>query len=169
MTGWGRWSTGNCSSYHTKKWLMHNPESALENETQKVDIQNPLISTRQSDLVIINKKKKKKKRKKKKKEKKRPCLIVDFAVPADLRVKLKEREKRGKYQDLAREVKNMEHESDCDNNCNRCAWNNHQKIEIRRHVETIETTVLLRSARILRRVLETWDLLSLKCQWRTIS
>ena len=37
-------------------------------------------------------------------------------------------------------------------------------------VETIETTALLRTARILRRVLETWgDLLSLKLLWKTIS
>ena len=36
--------------------------------------------------------------------------------------------------------------------------------------ETIQTKTLLRSARILRRVLETWgDLLSLELQWRTFS
>ena len=37
-------------------------------------------------------------------------------------------------------------------------------------VETIQTTAFLRTARILRRVLETWrDLLPLKLQWKTIS
>ena len=37
-------------------------------------------------------------------------------------------------------------------------------------METTQTTALLRSARILRRVLETWgDLLSLKLQWKTIT
>ena len=37
-------------------------------------------------------------------------------------------------------------------------------------VETIQTTALLKTARILRRVLETWgDLLSLNLQWNTIS
>ena len=37
-------------------------------------------------------------------------------------------------------------------------------------VETIQTTELLRTARILRRVLETWgDLLLFKFQWKTIS
>ena len=36
--------------------------------------------------------------------------------------------------------------------------------------ETIQTTALLRTVRILRRVLETWgDLLSLKLQWKTMS
>ena len=55
------------------------------------------ISARQLDLVIVNKKKKKKE--------KRTCPIVDFAVPADYRVKLKEGEKRDKYLDLDRELK----------------------------------------------------------------
>ena len=42
-------------------------------------------------------------------------------------------------------------------------------LEIRGQVETNQTTTLLRSARILRRVLETWgDLLLLKLQWKTI-
>ena len=44
-----------------------------------------------------------------------------------------------------------------------------EDLEITGRVWTIQTTALLRSARILRRVLETWDLLSLKLQWKTIS
>ena len=45
-----------------------------------------------------------------------------------------------------------------------------EDLEIREPVETIQTTALLGSARILRRVLETWgDSLSLKLQWETIS
>ena len=35
-------------------------------------------------------------------QKKRDCKIVDFAVPADHRIKLKESEKKDKYLDLAR-------------------------------------------------------------------
>ena len=45
-------------------------------------------------MIIINQKKKKK-----------TCKIVDFAVPADHRIKLKECEKKDKYLDLARELK----------------------------------------------------------------
>ena len=41
---------------------------------------------RRPDLIIINKKKKKKKKK--------ICKIVDFAVPADHRINLKESEKK---------------------------------------------------------------------------
>ena len=43
-------------------------------------------------------------------------------------------------------------------------------LEVGGRVETIQTTELLRTGRILRRILETWgDLLSLKLQWKTIS
>ena len=45
-----------------------------------------------------------------------------------------------------------------------------EDLEVGGRVETIQMTVLLRTARILRRVLETWgDLLSLKFLWKTIS
>ena len=103
--------------------------------------------------------------------------MVDFAVPADYRVKLKENEKKDKYLDLARELKKR--------------WNinvtfittvigtlgtvskgsikRQENLEIKGQLETIQTTALLRSIRILRRVLETWrDLLSLKLLWKTL-
>ena len=35
------------------------------------------------------------------------CKIVDFAVPADHRIKLKKSERRDKYLDLARELKKL--------------------------------------------------------------
>ena len=83
---------------------MHNPPSVLGNETHKLlrdfDLQtNHLISVRRPDLLKSTKKKKKKRKKKKK----QICKIVDFAVPADHRIKLKENEKKDKYLDLARE------------------------------------------------------------------
>ena len=40
-------------------------------------------------------------------KKKKICKIVDFAVPADHRIKLKECEKRDKYLDLVRELKKL--------------------------------------------------------------
>ena len=53
-------------------------------------------------------------------QKKKTCKIVDFAVPSDHRIKLKECEKRDKYLDLARELKKtMEHAGD---NCDWCFW-----------------------------------------------
>ena len=124
-----------------------------------------VIPARRPDLIIINKRK-------------RIWKIVDFAVPADHRINLKESEKKDKYLDIARELKKL--------------WNMKvtivpivigalgtvtkgllkglEDLEVSGRVETIQTTALLRTARILRRVLETWgDLLSLKLQWKTIS
>ena len=45
-----------------------------------------------------------------------------------------------------------------------------EDLEAGGRVETIQTTALFRTARILRRVQETWgDLMSLKLQWKTTS
>ena len=130
------------------------------------DIQtDPVISARRPDLIIIN-------------NKRRTCRIVNFAVLADHRVKLKENEKKDKYPDLARELKKL--------------WNikvtvipfviggfgtvtkgllkGLKDLEIRGRVETIQSTTLLRTARILRRVMENWqDFLLHKLQWKTLS
>ena len=155
---------------YTNRWYMHNPAPVLENDTHKLlldlDIQTDhLISARRPDLIIINAKKK-------------TCKIVDFAVPADHRIKLKESEKKDKYLDLSRELKKL--------------WNMKLRIklivigafgtvtkgllkgledlEVGGWVETIQTTGLLKMARILRRVLETWgDLVSPNLQWKTTS
>ena len=77
---------------------MHNPAPVLENNTHKLlwdfDIHTDyLISARRPDLIIINKKK-------------RTCKIVDFAVSADHKIKLKKCEKKDKYLDLTRDLKN---------------------------------------------------------------
>ena len=78
---------------------MHNPAPVLENDSHKLlwdfNIQTDhLIPARRPELIIINKKK-------------RTCKIVDFAVQADHRIKLKECEKKDKYLDLARELKKL--------------------------------------------------------------
>ena len=155
---------------HTNKWYMHNPAPVLENETHKLlwDFSihtDHLISARRPDVIIINKKK-------------RTCKIVDFGVLADHIIKMKEWEKKDKYPDLARESKNL--------------WNMQVTIipivigafgivtkgilkrlndlKVGGWVETIQTTALLWTARILRRVLETWgDMLWHKLEWKTIS
>ena len=57
--------------------------------------------------------------KKKKKEKKRTCKIVDFAVPADHKIKLKECEKKDNYLHLEKAV---EHEDDYCTNRDWCFW-----------------------------------------------
>ena len=82
---------------HTNKLYMHNPAPVLENNTHKLrwdfDIHvDHIISARRPDQIMINKKK-------------RTCKIVDSAVLADYRIKLKEYEKKDKYLDIARELK----------------------------------------------------------------
>ena len=95
---------------------MHNPAPVLENDSLKLlwdfDKQTDhLIPVRRPDLIIINKKK-------------RNCIIVDFAVPADHKIKQKESEKNDKYLDLARELKKtVEHADENYTNCNRRVWN----------------------------------------------
>ena len=92
---------------------------------------------------------------------------MDFAVPADLRVKLKESEKKDKYLDLAREFKKLWNVkvkvipiligalSTVNKGLVQGLVHGLEDLEIRGLMETIQTTALLRSARILRRVLET--------------
>ena len=126
----------------------------LENDTHKLlwdfDIHTDhLISARRPGLITF-------------KENKRNYKIVDFAVPADHTIKLKEWEKKDKYLDLARELKKL--------------WNMKvtivrivigafgtvtkgllmglEGVEVGGQVKTIQIIALLRTARILRRVLK---------------
>ncbi len=129
--------------------IMHNPASVQENDTHKLlwdfDIQTDyLISVRRPDLIIVNNNNN---------NKKRSCKIVDFAVSADHRIKLKESEKKDKYLELARKLKKL--------------WNMQvtitlivigafgtvtkgllkglEDLEVGGRVETIQTTTLLRT------------------------
>ena len=82
---------------HTNKLYMDNLESVQENGTNKLlwdfEIQTDhVISAKRADLVIAKKKKKKKKN------------LLDFTVPVNHRIKLKESEKTNKYLELAREL-----------------------------------------------------------------
>ena len=111
-------------------------------------------------------------------QKKRTCRIVDFAVPADHRVKLKENKKKDKYVDLARKICGtwkwllaMVIGRLCIFTKGLIQWLEDREIRGReeRGRETIQTKSLLRSAWILRRIMEIWgDLLSLKHDWDTI-
>ena len=86
------------------------PAPVLENDTHKLlwdfDVQTDhQISARRPDLIMINKIKEN-------------LQIVDFAVPVDHGIKLKECEKKYKYLDLDWELKKtVEHEGDNYVNC----------------------------------------------------
>ena len=103
---------------------------------------------------------------------------MDFAVPTDHRIKQKEWEKKDKYLDLPRELKKLWNMRvtivpiviGAFGTVTKGLWKGLENLEIGGRVETIRTSTLLKTARILRRALETWgDLLSLKLQWKGIS
>ena len=143
-----------CNFEAGDKWHEHEPESVLENEDYKIlwdfSIQTDhLIEARRPDLVVVDKKE-------------RSCKIIDFAVPGDSRIEEKERDKIENYQDLGRELQKI--------------WNVKVKIiplvvgslgaipkqfgnrlkqiGIAVAIAQVQKTVLLGTARILRKVLE---------------
>ena len=154
---------------HTNKWYVQNLAPVLENATDTLlwdfNIQTDhLIPARRTDLIIIN-------------NKKENLQNSRFAVPADHRIKLKECEKRDKYLDLPRELKKLWNMQvtiipiviDAFGKVTNGLLKGLEDLEVGGRVETIQTTALLRTARIQRRVLETWgDLLSLRLQWKAI-
>ena len=84
---------------HSEKWYEHAPEGAVENEEIKVlwdtNIQcDNLIEPRRPDPVVIDKKEQK-------------GIIIDIAVPPDVIVEEKEKEKVEKYQDLKKEIRKL--------------------------------------------------------------
>ena len=90
------------------------------------------------------------------------CKIVDFAVPADHRIKLKETEKKGKYLNLVRELKKLWKKKvtiipimiDSFDIVTKGLLKELENLKVGRRVVTIKTTALLRTAQIPRRVLE---------------
>jgi hypothetical protein len=84
---------------HTKPWYEHRAVKVVENEEVKVlwDFNvyvDKFIEARRPDIIIVKKKAKE-------------CVIIDIAVPGDVRTMVKEDEKIEKYQDLRREVSRL--------------------------------------------------------------
>ena len=85
----------------SEKWYEHAPECFDENEEVKIlsDITiqcDREIKARKPDIVVVNKNEV-------------SCAIIDIAIPGDIRVCEKEKEKIEKYQELKRNQKNVEH------------------------------------------------------------
>ena len=102
--------------------------------------------------------------------------IVNFAVPADHRIIPKECEKKDEYLNLIRELEKLWNMNvtiipiviDAFGTVTKGLLKSLEDLEVGSRVETIQTTALLKTAKILRRVLETWgDLLSLNIQWKS--
>ena len=91
-----------CGKYNLKrseKWYKHAPEGVVENEEVKIlwDVMiqcDREIKARKPDIVVVNKNE-------------RSCAIIDIAIPGDIRVSEKEKEKIERYQELKREIKRM--------------------------------------------------------------
>ena len=141
---------------HTNKWYMHNTAPILENDTHKLlwdfNIQTDHLTLAiRPDLISINKKKE---------ENLQNCR---FAVPADHRINMKEWEKKDRYLDLARELKKLWKIKvtivpiviGAFGTITKGLFKGREDSEIDEQVETIQTTALLGTARILRRVLDT--------------
>ena len=140
---------------HMEKWYENVGEGAVENEEVKmlwnIDVHcDNVIEARKPDMILIDKKERK-------------GIIIDIAVPADVRVGEKVRETMEKYQDLQRETGRMwklkmlevvpvvigdlgsvTKEFD--------GWI--EKLGITNNVGVIQKTALLETAKILRKALE---------------
>ena len=94
-----------CRKYNLKrieKWYPQAPESAVENEEVKIlwDVMiqcDREIKARKSDIVVVNKND-------------RSCAIIDIAIPGDIRVSEKKKEKNWEIPvTKERKQKNVEH------------------------------------------------------------
>ena len=146
--------SGKCGLERNDKWYNHFPETALEKKNNKLLWDFSIrtdhhIEARRPDLVLVDKSKK-------------SCHIIDVAIPEDSGVKEKEAKKVERYQNLARELRRM--------------WEvktkvvpivlgalgtlllrlkgNLKDIGVDISITLIQKSALLRSARILRKVLE---------------
>ena len=109
-----------------------------------------LIEARRPDLIVIDKKEQK-------------GIIIDIAVPADVRVEEKEKENVEKYQDLKKEIRRLWKLRNVEIvplvigargsvSAEFDRWIG--KLGITCNVGVMQKTALLRTARILRKVLE---------------
>ena len=143
-----------CNFEAGDKWYEHERESVLENEDYKIfwdfSIQTDhVIEAWRPDLVVVDKKE-------------RICKIIDFAVPGDNRIEEKEKDKIEKYQDLGRELQKIWNVKvtimplvvDSLGAIPKQYGNRLKQIGITVGKAQVQTTVLLRTARILRKVLE---------------
>ena len=88
-----------CNLKRSEKWYEHAPEGIVENEEVKIlwDVMiqyDREIKARKPVIVVVNKNE-------------RSCAITDIAIPGEIRISEKEKEKIKRYQELKREIKRM--------------------------------------------------------------
>ena len=143
-----------CNFEAGDKWYEHEPESVLENEDYKIlwdfSIQTDHdIEGRTPDLVVVAKKE-------------RNSKIIDFEVPGDSRIEERENNKIKKYQDLGRELQKIWNVKvkiiplvvGSLGAITKQFGNRLKQIGITAGTAQVQKTVLLGTARILRKVLE---------------
>ena len=108
------------------------------------------MEARRPDLILVDKKAK-------------SCVIIDFAVPGDCRIREKEMKKIQKYQNLKRELKRLwslkqVEVVSVDVGALGCFSKSFSEwmdtLGIKLNVEMVQKSVLLGAARILRKVLD---------------
>ena len=154
---------------HSNKWYMHNPPTVLENDTHILlwdfEIKTyHLTLARRSDPIIINKK--------------RVCKIVHFAFGLTIEQNWNNVKRRISISNLQSNWKkklwNMKVTIipiliEAFGTVTKGSLKRLEEVDGGGRVESIQTTTLLRTARILRRIPENWGhLLSLKLKWKTI-
>ena len=139
----------------TEKWYEHCPKGVVENDDVKliwdINIQcDNIIEARRPDLILVDKKGK-------------SCVIVDIAVPDDCRVREKELEKIEKYQNLKIELKRLWSMKKVEIvpvvvgalGCSSKGFSRWMDIlSIKLSIGFVQKSVLLGTARILRKVLD---------------
>ena len=143
MTGWGRRSIGKI-----------HPEPVLENEGCKIlwafTIQTDhVIEARRPDMIVVEKRNK-------------CCKIIDFAISYDSRIEEKEVEKVVKYQDLTTELRKLWKMKTmvipiligAFRTVPRDIKRRLENIGIETKIDELQKSVILNTARILRKVLE---------------
>ena len=139
-----------CNFEAGDKWYERELESFLENEDYKIfwDFSihtDHIIETRRPDLVVVDKKE-------------RICKIIEFAVPGDLRRRRKidrkiSRHGKGVPEDM--KCQSEDHTVSCRLfRCYTQVCNRLKQIGITVGTAQVQKTVLLGTARILRKVLE---------------
>ena len=144
-----------CNFEAGDKWYEHEPESVLENKDYKIlgdfTIRTDcVIEAWRPDLVVVDKKE-------------RSCKIIDFVVPGDSRIEEKEKGKIKKYQDLGRELQKIWNVKvkiiplvvGSFSAIPKQFGNRLKQIGITAETAQVQKTVLLGTARILRKVLES--------------
>ena len=136
------------------KWYQHEPGPVIENDRCKI-LWNFVVQTdhfiqaRRPDMMVIDKERNK-------------AQVIDFAIPYDSRVDNKEIEKIEKYQDLVRELKKLWDMKvvvipivlGALGTTPKTLRKGMEDVGIETRVGELQKTVILHTARILRKVLE---------------